>query len=163
MSITVPNTMYASLFKLYTPAGNVTQANARNICCFLTLATGVNKNLLCRAQEALASPRISNKAMREILVSMFEHVTIWAPLDPAVYTHGYKVRVCETILPDPETIVFELGGVYMNRDNKEGVSNKILEWYDKQRPIDLLLAIECRVDTPENVYTGLDNMGNNLF
>lgn len=162
MSITIPRVMQTAFFNLYQTNGNINRGHARKALKFIAQ---VVPELVDKIEVLLTEDLLSHRIrVNDVVRSFMEHHTTWIVRDEALYSYGYQVTVGQTLLMDGhlEVEAFELGGSALDPVTHLRRSTNVLEYFNKHHMCDLIQAIECRTSIPAKMYTGLDNMGNNM-
>ena len=164
MSISIPRVMNTFFFNIFKRNGAINTFNARKTLEFIA---HVYPELANEIEDNMSTNKLSSRLIiNNLLQRFFENHTTWGVQDIALYEYGYKVTLGQTIVStsdDDELVeVFELGGSSLDPVTHIRRSTNVLEYFDKMNICELLQAIECRVCIPASMYTGLDNMGNNL-
>ena len=160
MAIHVPFAMQPSFFQLYTGNNQLVQMRARQVCGFLSALN--NEKFSAEADRLLDRDRIGRKDLEPLLRTFLDEATTWQTKPWVDGPHGHEIRVIQTLVDGREEPVYELGGTRLDIITYRRVCTKVLEWFYKEDLATLFQAIECRLECPANMYSGLDNMGNNM-
>lgn len=164
MKQAIPDSMQRYFLGTFCVNGAIVQTFARKALTFIGLLKNDNPDITAMANALLLKEKMPRQQVTDLMTMFLSAGTIW-PV-PGVFNRGigYQLETSETLIEhdEEEVVVIELSASEIGLVSKKREANEPREWFDKAYPSDLLAAIECRLEIPKTMYTGLDNMGNNL-
>lgn len=164
MKQAIPDSMQIYFLGMYGPTGAFREMYSRKVLEFISVIKNDNPEFNQRALAALAKKRLMAADVDTLLTDFLAAGTIWPSNGALRVCMGYQIETAETLIEydEEETVVIELSASEISLVSKKREACEPREWFDPIYPSDLLSAIECRLEIPKSMYTGLDNMGNNL-
>lgn len=164
MKQSIPDSMQPYFLGMYGPTGAFREMYSRKVLEFISLIKNSDPEINQRAVSALAKKRLMAADVDSLLSDFLAAGTIWPSSSVFHACLGYQIETAETLIEHEgeEIVVIELSASAFGLVSRKREACTPREWFDPVYPSDLLSAIECRLEIPKTMYTGLDNMGNNL-
>lgn len=158
----IPVIMQKTFLGMFSPVGKARPIPTRRVLEFIAHVDNTDKTLNHRAKHLLEMAVLTGPPVSKLMSDFLAAGTIWSS-SMMVAAIGYQVETGATLIMhnDEETVVVELSASYIGMPDAKRTPAQPREWFDVKHPADILAAIECRLEIPMTMWTGLSNMGDN--